>query len=124
MTYALKQLLNMDITRFRPTETKVHGVTIQTLAASTGIAGHIQPMSPDEVARAYGYEEVGARYQGFFRASADIQIGDRIKVVSVEGSTANTFSGTHYWVRGLEDNAAQPWIKHKLLHLELTTKST
>ncbi len=124
MTYALEQLLNMKMTRFRPTENKKFGVTEPSLSASTGLSIHVQPLSPDETATAYGYEAVGSMYQGFVQAETDVQIGDRIKIVSVNGSTANTFSNTHYHVRGLEDNTVWPEIEHKLLHLELTTKST
>ena len=124
MTDALLCLLNMKATRFRITESKVFGVTEQSLAASTGIAIHVQPLSPDEAARAYGYEDVGARYQAFVQSTADVLQGDRIKIDSVDGSSIVSFSNTHYHVRGLEDNSVWAGIAHKLLHLELTEKST
>jgi hypothetical protein len=114
----LTHLLNMVCTRFRATETLVFGVTKQTWAATADVPIHVQPLSPDETARAYGYEAIGTRYQGFAEYDADFRDGDLVRLTSIEGSTAVTMVGYQFLVRGRPDDTVWPGIEHQLLDLE------
>lgn len=126
MTYNpdLACLLNTTVVVLVPTETTVNMVTTETYSASTGIATQIQPLRPDETARAYGYEAVGAWYQAFFQSTAPVAVGDLLRVESHGGSTTASFVGFKFWLRGFEDDAVWPGINHKLAHLELTERGT
>jgi hypothetical protein len=114
----------MRCDRFRPTEVIEDMVTRETFDKSTGLRIHVQPLNPSERAKAYGYEEHNAGYQGFVESTSDFAVGDLIRVTRVAGSTGRTFVGETFWVRGLEDNSVWPGIDHRLLILNVSERST
>ena len=132
MNYALRQLLNMKVTRFRDAipASVVNGVTVENFGSTgdqapvTGCIYHVQPLTPDETVRAYGYEAVGTRWEGWALVDGDFLTGDMIKVTEVQGSTGAAFVGLKFIIRGHPDDTLVPGIQHQHHSLELTEKST
>ena len=85
-------------TRYRPTESIVRGTTTTvwpSTGASTGLACNCQPLSPEEQAKAYGYDVEGTRWRAFWHSTVAVQLGDLVQ------QTTGPDAGTQWWVRGM-----------------------
>lgn len=114
----LADMLDQFCTIYRSTEGVEGMVTKQgTLTAtSTGVACHVQAVSRDDVARGYGYQDVGDHWW-FAQSTIGIQRGDMVKL------TSGPWSGDHFWARGPVDNTNVVGIEHLCWSIEYTDET-
>ena len=113
----LTALLDQECTLFVATETVVNMRTQTSLSGTTGVSCHIQAMTPDEVAKGFGYEKEGM-YQAFFESTqSGVSVGNRVK------QTDGPYTNLHWHIRTIEKS---DWagLEHVMAILELTTEST
>jgi hypothetical protein len=111
-------LLDQTTKVFRPTEATVDMVTQENLALnSTGLACHIQAVNRDDIARGYGYQDVGSHW-AFYQSTAPVQRGDLVQPKD------GPWTGQNFWVRGPADDTDVAWIDHLCMKLEFTDEST
>lgn len=113
---ALSWILDQSCNVFSPTETVTRGRTDITLSKSTGVACHVQALTPDEAPRGFGYEEMGD-YQCFFHSTEDVEQGDLVQ------PTNGPYSGKNFWVRAIHKSETV-YAEHAMANLELTQQST
>jgi hypothetical protein len=114
----LLYLLDQQCDVLRPAEAQVGMRTMSNLASlSTGVAVHVQAMTPREMAYGYGYEQEG-NYLAFFHSTQALAVGDMVRM------TTGPHAAKRFWLRGEPTLTDVCGIQHTMASLEYTEDST